>query len=140
MALSDVRSRYLFIFIFAIQRVQYARTKSDATAKLDGTWKKDKRTRQVTYAANGEATKSGKRDGDCMHITRCSDASELIIKYVSIDIPLLPKNNPVVVQGRKVVSHRKLLELAVRRRRPLQTLESLIAYYFWKTFQKLPMS
>lgn len=32
------------------QRVQYARTKSDAAAKLDGTWHMDKRTRKETAA------------------------------------------------------------------------------------------
>jgi U2 small nuclear ribonucleoprotein B'' len=29
----------------AVQKLQYARTKSDAVAKFDGSWRKDKRTR-----------------------------------------------------------------------------------------------
>lgn len=45
-----------------LQRVQYARTKSDAAAKLDGTWKKDKRTRKETVAGPA-AERAGAEDG-----------------------------------------------------------------------------
>jgi hypothetical protein len=42
-----------------MQRVEYAKSKSDAVAKMDGSWRKDKRTRQqkaviTTTAAAGE--------------------------------------------------------------------------------------
>ena len=33
-----------------LQRVEYAKTKSDAAAKIDGTWHRDKRTRKITLS------------------------------------------------------------------------------------------
>jgi hypothetical protein len=36
-----------------VQRLQYAKTKSDATAKLDGSFKKEKKQRQKALVAAG---------------------------------------------------------------------------------------
>lgn len=46
--------------LYTMQRVSYAKTKSDAAAKLDGTWHQDKRTRKVTLASKeAEGSKPG---------------------------------------------------------------------------------
>ena len=42
-------------FLVVLQRVQYARTKSDAAAKLDGSWHRDKRTRKTTLGGGAAA-------------------------------------------------------------------------------------
>lgn len=37
-----------------LQRVEYAKTKSDAAAKLDGSWHRDKRTRKIALSIASE--------------------------------------------------------------------------------------
>jgi hypothetical protein len=53
--------------IFLLQRVQYAKTKSDTASKIDGTWHRDKRTRKTTLsvapAENNNTTSSKEGEG-----------------------------------------------------------------------------
>jgi len=45
-------------------RVAYAKTKSDAVAKMDGTWRGDGRTRSVRYDGGGDAVTEDGRGGE----------------------------------------------------------------------------
>jgi U2 small nuclear ribonucleoprotein B'' len=53
-----------------LQKLDYARTKSDAVAKLDGSWRKDKRTRKVRIGEIEGASLMETDEGDTMKKTK----------------------------------------------------------------------
>lgn len=53
-AANALRNLQDFPFFGKPLRLDYARTKSDAVAKLDGTWRKDGRTRRIRYGQEGD--------------------------------------------------------------------------------------
>ncbi|KAL4517540.1 hypothetical protein Ndes2437B_g06767 [Nannochloris sp. 'desiccata'] len=62
-ATNALRAMQDFPFFGKEMRVEYAKTKSDAAAKLDGSWHRDKRTRKITLSVAAEDKNISKEEG-----------------------------------------------------------------------------